>query len=34
MGVFDTPEAFEPKMHEWVSQRLGWLDIRDGLPRY
>ena len=34
MGVFDAPEAFEPEMHDWVSQRLGWLDIRDGLPRY
>jgi hypothetical protein len=34
MGVFDVPEAFEPEMHDWVSQRIGWLDIRDGLPRY
>ena len=34
MRVFDLPEAFEPEMHDWVSQRIGWLDIRDGLPRY
>jgi hypothetical protein len=33
-GVFDDAKAFEPEMHERVSQRLGWLDIRDGLPRY
>lgn len=34
IGVFDAPEAFEPEMHDWVSQRLGWLDISDDLPRY
>jgi hypothetical protein len=34
MGVFDDAKAYEPEMHEWVSQRFGWLDIRDGLPRY
>jgi hypothetical protein len=34
MGLFDDAKAFEPEMHELVSQRLGWLDTRDGLPRY
>jgi hypothetical protein len=33
-GVFDDPGAFEPEVHDWVSQELGWLDIRDDLPRY
>ncbi len=32
--VFDEPEEFEPEMHGWISQRLGWLDLRDDLPRY
>lgn len=33
-GVFDDPEAFEPEAHSWVSQKPGWLEIGDGLPRY
>lgn len=33
-GVFEDPELFEPEVHDWVSQRLAWLDIRDGLPRF
>ena len=33
-GVFDDPELFEPEVHDWDSQRLGWFDVRDGLPRY
>lgn len=34
VGVFDDPEPFEPEAHNWVSQRLGWFDFHDGLPRY
>lgn len=33
-GVFDEPERFEPEVHDWISQKLGWLDICDDLPRY
>jgi len=34
VGVFDDPEPFEPEVHDWISQRLEWFDIRDDLPRY
>ncbi len=34
VGVFDDPEAFEPEVHDWVSQRLPFFDVRDELPRY
>jgi hypothetical protein len=34
VGIFDDPEPFKPKVHDWISQKLGWLDIRDDLPRY
>jgi hypothetical protein len=34
VGVFDDPEAFEPEKHDWVSRRLGWFDVSDGLPRH
>ena len=33
-AFFDDPEPFEPEAHDWVSQKLEWLDIRDDLPRY
>jgi hypothetical protein len=34
VGIFDDPEAFEPEAHDWVSRRLGWFDVSDGLPRH
>jgi len=34
IGVFDAPEAFEPRAHSWFSRKLPWLDIRDELPRH
>ena len=34
VGIFDDPEPFEPEVHDWVSQKLAWLDLRDDLPRY
>ena len=33
-AVFDDPEAFEPEAHDWVSRRLRWFDVSDGLPRH
>lgn len=34
VGIFDDPGTFAPGVHEWVSQRLRWFDVRDGLPRH
>lgn len=34
VGIFDDPEAFEPGVHDWVSQRLPRFDVRDDLPRH
>lgn len=34
VGVFDDLELFEPEAHSWVSQKPGWIVIRDDLPRY
>jgi hypothetical protein len=34
VGVFDDTEPFEPEAHDWVSQNLEWLDIRDERPQY
>ena len=34
VGIFDDPETFEPERHEWVSRRLRWFDVPDGLPRH
>ena len=34
VGAFDDPELFEPEAHDWVSQKPGWLVIKDDLPRY
>jgi hypothetical protein len=34
VGVFDDPEAFEPEKHDWVSRRLRWFDVADGLTRH
>lgn len=34
VGIFDDPEAFEPEKHDWMSRRLRWFDVADGLPRH
>lgn len=34
IGVFDAPEAFEPEVHDWASQRIPWFEVHDDLPRY
>ena len=30
----DAPEAVPPKDHTWVSSRLSWVPLQDGLPQY
>lgn len=34
IGLFDEPEAFAPKAHAFLSERLSWVKIADELPRY
>ena len=34
VGSFGDPGPFEPEKHEWVSRRLRWFDVPDGLPRH
>jgi hypothetical protein len=31
-GSLDNPEAFPPSHHIWVSQKLRWVRLADGLP--
>ena len=31
---FDNPTAFTPAAHIWVEDKLPWVEIDDGLPRY
>jgi len=31
---FDDPEAFPPSYHIWVSQKLSWVKLSDGLPAH
>ncbi len=33
VGSFDDPNAVKPDDHVWVSDRIGWLSIDDGLPQ-
>lgn len=30
----DNPEAFPPSHHIWVSHKLAWVQLSDGLPVY
>jgi hypothetical protein len=34
VGSMDHPNEFVPEEHIWVSSRLRWLHINDGLPEY
>jgi hypothetical protein len=34
LGSFDQPEALPPDRHVWVSERIPWHKIKDGLPQY
>ncbi len=33
IGYFDNPEAFKLQQHIWVSQKLPWIELNDGLPQ-
>ena len=32
--VFDDRNAFAPAEHIWVSEKVDWLDLNDGLPKH
>lgn len=34
VGNFNAPEDFAPQCHVFAAERLSWLHIADGLPRY
>ncbi len=34
LAVFDDPNAFRPTEHIWVSKKINWVTIDDGLPQY
>ncbi|GLU33718.1 GFA family protein [Trinickia caryophylli] len=33
-GTLDEPAAVPPTLHTWVSQKLPWIVLSDGLPQY
>src|SRR5581483_2771658 len=34
LAVFDDRHAFAPSEHIWVSEKMNWVRLDDGLPRY
>jgi hypothetical protein len=34
LATFDDPNAFAPTVHMWVSQKIGWVKLDDGLPQH
>lgn len=34
LGSMDDPDALPPEEHIWVSEKVGWVNIDDGLPQY
>jgi hypothetical protein len=34
LGAMDRPEAFNPTVHAYVSQKLPWIVLCDGLPQH
>lgn len=34
VGSFDQPRELPPDRHVWVSERISWHQIKDGLPQY
>ncbi len=34
MATLDEPASLAPGMHIWVSRKLPWVSLEDGLPRH
>jgi len=34
LAIFDNRNAFAPTEHIWVSEKMDWLNISDGLPQH
>ena len=34
LATLDDPNALAPAMHIWVSEKLAWVSIDDGLPQF
>lgn len=34
LAAFDDRNAFAPTEHIWVSEKIGWVRLDDGLPQY
>jgi hypothetical protein len=34
LGVLDGDDAPSPKMHVWMSSKVSWVQIADGLPQH
>ncbi|HVV40489.1 MAG TPA: GFA family protein [Nitrobacter sp.] len=34
LAVFDDRNAFAPTEHIWVSEKMAWVEIKDGLPQH
>ena len=34
LATLDDPDALPPQMHIWVSEKLAWVTIDDGLPQF
>ena len=34
LGSFDQPEELPPDRHVWISERIAWYEIKDGLSQY
>jgi hypothetical protein len=34
IALFDDPNAFAPSEHIFLSEKIGWVHVEDGLPRY
>jgi len=34
VGTLDEPKAVRPTVHGWEGERVGWLNVVDGLPRF
>ena len=34
ISTFDDPDALQPTLHSFESERIAWFDVADDLPRY